>query len=443
MAPTPVVSKVKSSAAKPKAGAGPNKKKLKTRKPRYIQRKNAKPAFKKKTEDLSESDFDSDEDFGLNGPEYGLLSDTDTSGELEEGIPELPVYPGLAADVGDDESEDNSNSEDDELEEKEGESEEEEDNDEDGSSSGEEVPEPEGSVEGDSSDEEEKNKAKLPKRDLEREARTVFVGNLPCSVKKMKLKKWFSKFGEVESVRLRCPPIANPDVPKKVSAMQKDFHEERTNISAFVRFKDAASIDKAISANGAQWDETHNIRVDRSTGGKEHDDKKAVFVGNLPFDAEENQIRAVFLDCGDIVNVRIVRDRRTNVGKGFAYVNFTERHSVPLALSKNGEKIGKRAIRVEKCNYKGPSNPNDSKKVSQNFIDKRKSFMEKKFKNNPKKPKKSGPGKSQDGDEQAAFQGWQAKKREKRMKKKKNQKVSKKEQFIEILNSKSKKHKTS
>ncbi|KAF6206849.1 hypothetical protein GE061_018085 [Apolygus lucorum] len=378
----------------------------------------------------------------MNGPEYGLLSDnsSEMSGELEEGIPEAPAYPGLGGDGGDeDDSEEDSNSEDEEPGDKEGESG--EHDGEDGSSSEEEVPEPEGSVEGDSTDDEEKNKAKQPKRDVEREARTVFVGNLPCNVKKMKLKKWFSKYGNVESVRLRCPPIANPDVPKKVSAMQKDFHEERTNISAFVRFVDASSVDKAISANGAQWDETHNIRVDRSTGGKEHDDKKAVFVGNLPFDVEENQIREVFLDCGDIVNVRIVRDRRTNVGKGFAYVNFTERHSVPLALSKNGEKIGKRAVRVDKCNYKGrPSNPSDPKKVSQNFIDKRKSFMEKKFKNNPKKPKKGGPNA---GDEGASFQGWQAKKREKRMKKKKNQKVTKKEQFIEMLNSKSKKPNTS
>lgn len=37
----------------------------------------------------------------------------------------------------------------------------------------------------------------------ESEKRTVFVGNLPKAVNKSKLKKWFTKYGTVESVRLR------------------------------------------------------------------------------------------------------------------------------------------------------------------------------------------------------------------------------------------------
>ena len=42
--------------------------------------------------------------------------------------------------------------------------------------------------------------------------RTVFVGNLPLTVKKKALIKEFSKFGEVESVRIRSVPITDVSV---------------------------------------------------------------------------------------------------------------------------------------------------------------------------------------------------------------------------------------
>lgn len=39
-------------------------------------------------------------------------------------------------------------------------------------------------------------------------------------------------------------------------------------------------------------------------------------------DANEEEVRDIFLDCGAIENVRIVRDKELGSGKGFGYVNF-------------------------------------------------------------------------------------------------------------------------
>lgn len=47
--------------------------------------------------------------------------------------------------------------------------------------------------------------------------------------------------------------------------------------------------------------------------------------------------------------VRIIRDRKTNVGKGFGYVQFKERSDVALALKCDGGFIGTRAIRVSRA----------------------------------------------------------------------------------------------
>ena len=53
--------------------------------------------------------------------------------------------------------------------------------------------------------------------DPEREARTLFVGNIPyAQANKKKLIKLFSNYGDVESVRFRCAPLKDPRMSKKV-----------------------------------------------------------------------------------------------------------------------------------------------------------------------------------------------------------------------------------
>ena len=116
----------------------------------------------------------------------------------------------------------------------------------------------------------------------EHNARTIFVGNVPHDVTIKKLTKLFEKYGSVESVRLRCPPLADPRVPKKVAVIKRDFHPERNSMHAFVRFVDVESAHKALVFNGTVF-EDHHIRVDIASRKVDHDQKKAVFLGNVPF----------------------------------------------------------------------------------------------------------------------------------------------------------------
>ena len=98
-----------------------------------------------------------------------------------------------------------------------------------------------------------------------------------------------------------------------------------------------------------------HIRVDLACGAASSKDHKlTVFVGNLPFTATEDGVRAWFagvVDGGDdsITNVRIVRDKMTNKGKGIAYVMFTERMHVFQALAQHGKEYEGRTIRVTHC----------------------------------------------------------------------------------------------
>ena len=92
--------------------------------------------------------------------------------------------------------------------------------------------------------------------------------------------------------------------------------------------------------NGTEMD-SHIIRVDMAGLGKsgatttsgdkvksDHDQSRAIFIGNVRFSEEEDNVRRHFERCGTIVNVRLVRDSTTGIGKGFGYVNFNSTDAV-------------------------------------------------------------------------------------------------------------------
>ncbi|XP_049880599.1 uncharacterized protein LOC126377028 isoform X1 [Pectinophora gossypiella] len=215
-----------------------------------------------------------------------------------------------------------------------------------------------GPVEDSSDEEEEKTKAEKEENKEKREVnsaevkRTLFVGNVPFSNKcKKEIKKIFSKYGQIETVRIRTIPVKDARVTPKLAVIKNELHPERSTVHVYVKFKDEESVDKALAENNTVLN-AHHLRVTRSDStGAEHDPRSAVFVGNLPFAIEDDVLRRKFEKCGDIESVRIVRDKKTNAGKGFGYVNFLSKDSVELALSMTEEDltIKNRILRVNRC----------------------------------------------------------------------------------------------
>jgi len=195
---------------------------------------------------------------------------------------------------------------------------------------------------------EEKNKTKV--RDKEQEERTIFIGNLPSNVSKKTLNGIFAKIGKIETIRLRG--AARPDLKttKKQAIIQRSFHENRHNIIAYIRYTDIETAKKALKLNGSKIEE-NIIRVDLACGNEDSnvDQSKAIFVGNLGFSTEEQTVHEHFEKCGEIISVRIVRDSKTGIGKGFCYVNFKDLKSVAKAVDlMNNTSLSGRKLRVSK-----------------------------------------------------------------------------------------------
>jgi RNA recognition motif-containing protein len=49
---------------------------------------------------------------------------------------------------------------------------------------------------------------------------------------------------------------------------------------------------------------------------------KKIYVGNLPFDATEDDIRSLFAEHGSVSSVALITDRQTGAPRGFGFVEM-------------------------------------------------------------------------------------------------------------------------
>lgn len=185
----------------------------------------------------------------------------------------------------------------------------------------------------------------LKAEELEKASRTVFVGNVSNKVITSKstykdFKKLFSAIGAVESIRFRSIAF-DEALPRKVAFVKKALHDTRDTLNAYVVFTEKEPSKKAPGIlNATTFDDFH-IRVDHVAHPSPKDNKRTIFVGNLDFSEQEETLWKYFNDkiSNDVEAVRIVRDAKTNLGKGFALVQFKDTLSVNKALFLNDKPI--------------------------------------------------------------------------------------------------------
>ncbi|XP_040407680.1 RNA-binding protein 34 isoform X1 [Cygnus olor] len=196
-------------------------------------------------------------------------------------------------------------------------------------------------------------KKKNEAEEMIKNKRTVFVGNLPVNSTAQMLKSLFKEYGQIESIRFRSVVPAEDTLSKKLAAIKRKIHPNVKYINAYVVFKEECDAIKALKKNGTEIASGFHIRVDIASKNSLHDNKRSVFLGNLSYDISDDAVREHFADCGDVVAVRIVRDRQTGMGKGFGYILFENTDAVHLALKLNNSDLMGRKVRVKRCVEKG------------------------------------------------------------------------------------------
>jgi RNA recognition motif-containing protein len=77
---------------------------------------------------------------------------------------------------------------------------------------------------------------------------------------------------------------------------------------------------------------------------------KRLYVGNLSFEATEDDVRDVFTPFGEVSSVHMVTDRDTGRPRGFGFVEMADSEAADQAInSLNGSQLSGRALTVNEA----------------------------------------------------------------------------------------------
>jgi len=75
-------------------------------------------------------------------------------------------------------------------------------------------------------------------------------------------------------------------------------------------------------------------------------DKNKLFVGSLPWSINNDSLKELFSQYGEITEAVVITDRMTGRSKGFGFVTFANEESAKKALEMNGKEVEGRTIVV-------------------------------------------------------------------------------------------------
>ncbi|WP_462164956.1 RNA recognition motif domain-containing protein [Pseudoalteromonas xiamenensis] len=83
---------------------------------------------------------------------------------------------------------------------------------------------------------------------------------------------------------------------------------------------------------------------------------KTIYVGNLPYRANESVVRSLFEEQGTVVNVRLLKDKNTGKRRGFGFVEMAEADAEKAIAALNDKEFQQRTLKVREAKQK----PEDS-----------------------------------------------------------------------------------
>ena len=103
----------------------------------------------------------------------------------------------------------------------------------------------------------------------------------------------------------------------------------RSTGTAYVKFASRAGLDAALELDGQLWPGTERWlkiqegfeKKSNSSNGVKPEGCDTVFVGNLPWDVDEETMRSVFGEAGEISSVRFATNEDGSF-RGFGHVSF-------------------------------------------------------------------------------------------------------------------------
>lgn len=207
-----------------------------------------------------------------------------------------------------------------------------------------------------------------------RNSKTILIMQLNPRVTSRDLEDFFSDIGRVREVRLIM-----------------DSKTRRHKGIAYIEFEESSAAAKAYDLNGkrffgapiviqsaqternsrlsSDWHSStsHSLNHTSShTSSRSHLPPNCyrVYVGSLNVNLTEEMLRSVFEPFGEILRLELMRDRVTNVSRGYAFITYANIEDGEDAVrSLDGLELGGKAIRVSKSTDKSERHSTNTSEV--------------------------------------------------------------------------------
>jgi len=170
------------------------------------------------------------------------------------------------------------------------------------------------------------------------EGTKIYVGNLPFDTEDHELISMFSQHGEVKECYQ--PTDRNTGRPRGFAFITMSEEEAE------------AAIDTLHQADfgGRQMIVNKSVPKGESPRGQK---RVKLYVGNLSFNTEEDEVLSLFSEYGDVIDCYVPRDRDSGRSRGFAFVTMGEDAAINAENECNGLEMDGRVIRVNQAQPKG------------------------------------------------------------------------------------------
>jgi RNA recognition motif-containing protein len=83
-----------------------------------------------------------------------------------------------------------------------------------------------------------------------------------------------------------------------------------------------------------------------------------IYVGNLSQAVNEDALRALFEDFGNVTSVKVITDRETGMARGFAFVDMSNQEEAQKAIDElNGREVEGQRLRVNEARERDDRRP--------------------------------------------------------------------------------------
>ena len=86
-------------------------------------------------------------------------------------------------------------------------------------------------------------------------------------------------------------------------------------------------------------------------------DDRNIYIGSLPLDADEDEVRGLFAPYGEVLTLHLVRDKETGQSRGFGFVKLPEDRVQAAVDALDGLELRECRVRVNVARDKGARAP--------------------------------------------------------------------------------------